>query len=119
MPHDVLKSHRTPIEKGNIMYTDQLPLVEKHVPAAECVAALQSGTLGYFRDCVVNLDGKVNPAALAHRGDIWPYLDERGVRWLCDWPPLFREYFGTRPDQQGWEAVETRNKFVLYRRRMD
>jgi hypothetical protein len=117
VPYDVLESHRAPIEKGNIMYTDQLPLVEQHVPPQECVAALQSGTLGYFRDCVVNLDGKVNPAALAHRGDIWRYLDDRGVRWLCDWPLLFREYFGSRPDLQGWEAVETRNKFVLYRRR--
>jgi len=116
VPRDALLSHRTPIEKGNVMYTDQLPLVEERVPPGECVAALQSGTLGYFRECVVNLDGKVNPAAIARRADIWRYVDERGVRWLCDWPQLFRTYFGRRPDQEGWEAVETRNKFVLYRR---
>jgi hypothetical protein len=116
VPWAALSSHRTPVEKGNIMFTDQLPLVQERVPAGECVAALQSGTLGFFRDCVVNLDGKVNAEALLRRRDIWRYLDERGVRWVCDWPALFRTYFGARPDQEGWEAVETRNKFVLYRR---
>ncbi len=80
VPWDALASYRSPIEKGNIMYTNQLPMVEARVPKGECVAALQSGTLGYFRDCVVNLDGKVNPAVLTRRSDIWRYLDERKVR---------------------------------------
>jgi hypothetical protein len=118
VPWDALASYRGRVEKGNIMYTNQLPMVEARVPDGECVAALQSGTLGYFRDCVVNLDGKVNPAVLTRRRDIWRYLDERKVRWLCDWPQLFRSYFGSRPEQNGWEAVHTWNKFVLYRRKL-
>lgn len=118
VPWDALASYRGPVEKGNIMFTNQLPMVEARVPKEECVAALQSGTLGYFRDCVVNLDGKVNPAVLTRRGDIWRYLDERRVRWLCDWPQLFRSYFGSRPERNGWETVETWNKFVLYHRKV-
>jgi hypothetical protein len=117
VPFATLASHRVPIEKGNVMYTDQLSLVSDRVPPGECVGALQSGTLGYFRDCVLNLDGKINLDALRRRREIWSYLDERKVRWLCDWPSLFRFYFGSRPDENGWEAVATRNKFVLYRRR--
>ena len=117
VPYDTLVAFTRPVEKGNIMFTDQLPLVLSRVPEGECVGALQSGTLGYFRECVVNLDGKINGEALRRRRDIWAYLDERGVRWLCDWPSLFRFYFGGRPEDNGWEPLETRNKFVLYRRR--
>lgn len=43
--------------------------VDKHVPDSTWVAAIQTGTLGYFHDRTINLDGKVNPdALLAKRG---------------------------------------------------
>ena len=56
------------------MYAVQLPLVREGVPDGEVVAAGQSGTLGYFRDNVLNLDGKVNPEALQYRGRMREYL---------------------------------------------
>ncbi|MBM3474631.1 MAG: glycosyltransferase family 39 protein, partial [Armatimonadetes bacterium] len=79
---------------ANPMYVAQLPLVRAHVPEGEAVGAGQSGTLGYFRDRVLNLDGKVNPEALRYQGRIREYLQERNVRWFCDWPEYADAYLG-------------------------
>ena len=117
VPFEVMRSYREPIIERNIFVRRQLTLVESRVPPEEWVAALQTGTLGYFRDRVLNLDGKVNPQALRRRHDIWRYLDEQGVRWLCDWPEIFRPFFGSRPEEHGWELLERSGKFALYRRR--
>src|SRR5262249_12045680 len=67
---------------GNTVYHDQVALVRAHVPNGEAVAAGQSGTLGFFRDHVVNTDGKVNRAALAYQDHMWDYLREQNVRWF-------------------------------------
>jgi hypothetical protein len=119
VPALAVSSQFRAVDKGNIMYTHQLRMVMENVPPGDRVAALQSGTLGFFRDGVVNLDGKVNADALAYRQDIWSYLDRENVRWICDWPGLLRSYFGGRPEQHGWEVLlaEEQGKFVLYRRR--
>src|SRR5262249_7835753 len=37
--------------------------VEKNVPSDAWVGAIQSGTVGFFHERTINLDGKVNPAA--------------------------------------------------------
>jgi hypothetical protein len=119
VPFEVMRSYHEPIIDRNIFVRRQLTLVESRVPPEEWVAALQTGTLGYFRDRVLNLDGKVNPQALRRRHDIWRYLDEQGVRWLCDWPELFRPFFGSRPEEQGWELQARSGKFALYHRRAE
>jgi hypothetical protein len=119
VPFEVMRSYHEPIIERNIFVRRQLTLVESRVPPEEWVAALQTGTLGYFRDRVLNLDGKVNPQALRRRHDIWRYLDEQGVRWLCDWPELFYPFFGSRPEEQGWELQARSGKFALYHRRAE
>ncbi len=46
---------------------DLMPLatwIDRNVAAEQWVGAMQSGTIGYFHDRTVNLDGKVNPQAL-------------------------------------------------------
>lgn len=58
----ILWRANSPFE-GNLMFRDQMSLLERYVPRNEVVAAGQSGTIGYFRPNVVNLDGKVNPRA--------------------------------------------------------
>jgi hypothetical protein len=63
--------------------------VERNVDDATWVAAVQTGTLGYWHDRTINLDGKVNPAALAERaarGTVLPYVvrTER-IRYIADW----------------------------------
>ena len=55
------------------------------------VGAPQTGTLGYFHDRTVNLDGKVNPAALKsllEHGHILHYTLESPVQYVVDWVGL-------------------------------
>lgn len=51
------------------------------------VAAIQTGTLGFFHDRSYNLDGKVSPPALQARfeGRIFEYILERPIMYLVDW----------------------------------
>ncbi|MEE4119169.1 MAG: hypothetical protein V2I65_09150 [Paracoccaceae bacterium] len=63
--------------------------VERNVDDETWVAAVQTGTLGYWHDRTINLDGKVNPEALAERearGTVLPYVvrNER-IRYIADW----------------------------------
>jgi hypothetical protein len=101
---------------ANPMYAAQLPLVREYVPEGEAVGAGQSGTLGYFRDKVLNLDGKVNPEALRYQGRIREYLQERQVRWFCDWPEYADAYLGEEPEQRGWRLVGEGGGFELWHR---
>jgi hypothetical protein len=92
-------------------YNDQLQLIASNVPSTESVSAGQSGTIGYFREHVVNLDGKVNPEALHYRHNTWEYLKARNIRWYCDWSS---EFLGPDPAANGWVAVGQRGAFLLY-----
>jgi hypothetical protein len=92
-------------------YNDQLQLIEASVPHAETVSAGQSGTIGYFRDHVVNLDGKVNAEALHYRNNMWKYLENRNIAWYCDWSSGF---LGPDPAANGWTVVGRRGSFLLY-----
>lgn len=59
------------------------------LPATTWVAAVQSGTLGYFHDRTINLDGKVNPEALAallQGDDVWhQYIVGSKAEFIIDW----------------------------------
>jgi hypothetical protein len=61
--------------------------VESNVPDETWVGAVQTGTLGFFHDRTINLDGKVNPAALvARQADQIPeYVAESEIQYLADW----------------------------------
>jgi len=65
--------------------------VEAHVPPQTWVGAPQSGTLGFFHDRTINLDGKVNPGALRARlaeGDVISYILASNIEILADWAGL-------------------------------
>jgi len=66
--------------------------VEHNVPDNTWVAAVQSGTLGYYHDRTINLDGKVNPQALAARrtNTIPQYVADGPARYIVDWAGLIR-----------------------------
>jgi hypothetical protein len=104
---------------GNVWHDQQLPLVQRSTPSEELVAAGQSGALGYFRDRVVNLDGKVNAKALRFQDAMWNYLDAEGVRWFCDWESYVFRYLGQKPEEHGWKLTGTSGRFFLYRRDVD
>ncbi|HMK34927.1 MAG TPA: hypothetical protein VK463_07675 [Desulfomonilaceae bacterium] len=98
----------------SIMFHEQLGLVLSHVPEDEYVGAGQSGTLGYFRDRIVNLDGKLNHEAFRLRNvehGLSNYLRERKITWYCDWGP---GPFGDDYGKNGWALVATRGKAFLY-----
>jgi hypothetical protein len=108
---------------GNTVYTDQVQLVRDHVPAADFVAAGQAGTLGFFRDRVINTDGKVNRDAIAFQDHMWDYLRAHDVRWFADWPYYVNKYLGVPldatgdrpvPEARGWRFVAEQNYFFLY-----
>ena len=101
---------------GNPMYRHQLPLVRKNVPEGEVVAALQTGTLGYFREAVLNLDGKVNDQALAYRNRLLEYLDLSDVDWFCDSIPAVKYVLGPVPEENGFSLVSEDGEFALYAR---
>jgi hypothetical protein len=92
----------------------QLVLVKEVVPDKDYVAAGQSGTLGYFRDRVVNLDGKVNAESLRFQNNMQEYLKEKKVYWVCDFTKYIRRYLGDEPEKHGWQLVGSKNGFFLY-----
>jgi hypothetical protein len=100
---------------GNAVFHDQVALVRDNVPPGERVAAGQTGTLGFFRDGVVNLDGKVNRDALAWQAHMWDYLARENVVWFCDWQDYAERYRGPDPAAHGWRLVASRADFRLYR----
>jgi hypothetical protein len=63
--------------------------VQKNVDERQWVGGIQTGTLGYFHDRTINLDGKVNPKALRARietGAVFGYvLDDTPINYLVDW----------------------------------
>jgi hypothetical protein len=100
---------------GTIMFWDQVQLVRAHVPEGEWVAAGQSGTLGFFRTHVLNMDGKVNAEAPAHAGHATDYLRSKGVRWFADWDWYVHRALGPEPEAEGWVRIAERRNFILYR----
>ncbi len=106
---------------GQLGASSHYPMVElvaATVPPGEIVAAGQSGTLGFFRDRVVNVDGKVNRDAIAWQNRMWIYLDQRGIRWFVDSPWYVERMLGTDPAAHGWQLVAVAGKgdFRLYHR---
>lgn len=101
-------------DSSNKNYTDQYTLIQAYVPPNERVAAGQSGTIGYFREGVTNLDGKVNQSALNYRGRMWEYLDQEKITWYCDWSDSY--WLGLNPEANGWQLVARRGNYLLYRR---
>jgi len=98
------------------VYWEQLALIAEQIPPTDYVAAGQAGTLGYFRDRVVNADGKVNRSAIPYQSHMWDYLKERDVRWFCDWPYYVEKYLGAKPEANGWRHVGQKGYWQLWRR---
>ncbi len=99
---------------GNSMLTQQVALVESRVPSSATVAAGQSGTLSYYRDGVINLDGKSNIDVLSRQNDIPAYLAALKVQWVCDWPAYVHRYLGVHPSIIGWHLVAAKGEFELW-----
>ncbi len=78
---------RTYLGGDTHMHFQVVSWVRDNVPDETWIAAVQTGTVGYFHERTINLDGKVNPAAyeaLAH-GDIHEYLIGTEAEYMVDW----------------------------------
>ncbi len=70
------------------MHKQVVEWTQANVTADVWVAAPQTGTLGYFHDRTINLDGKVNPDALRRLlqdGHSLDYVLESPARYIIDW----------------------------------
>jgi len=77
--------------KGNDhMHFQVVEWVKENVSEDAWIGAPQTGTLGYFHDRTINLDGKVNPDALHARlaGEIPQYIIDHNIDYLVDWVGL-------------------------------
>jgi hypothetical protein len=61
--------------------------IDGHVAEDSWVGAIQSGTVGFFHDRTINLDGKTNPDALKARfaDRMKDYIETSRIEYLADW----------------------------------
>lgn len=83
------------------------------------VGSIQTGTLGFFHDRTINLDGKVNGDALRARlsGNTTRYVVDSPIEYLIDWVGL-ETWHDDGPLQHTFELIvldEARNLVVLKR----
>lgn len=93
--------------------------VTENVPEETWVAAVQTGVLGFFHDRTINLDGKVNPQALAARlaRRTQAYVVDLPVAYVVDWAGL-ASWIELEPMDRHFELVvhdRARNVAVLRR----
>jgi hypothetical protein len=70
------------------MHKQVVGWVQKNVSESQWVGAPQTGTLGFFHDRTINLDGKVNPAALRailRKGHVLEYARNSTIDYIADW----------------------------------
>jgi hypothetical protein len=70
------------------MHFQVVEWVRDNVPPQDWVGAPQTGTVGFFHDRTINLDGKVNPAAyeaLLDRRLPTYIVHETPIEWIADW----------------------------------
>ncbi|MEW6530264.1 MAG: hypothetical protein AB1473_05465 [Thermodesulfobacteriota bacterium] len=103
--------HRGETAREGIFYSEQLPLVRRLVPGEEYVGAFRSGTLGYSREKVVNLDGKVNHEVFAYKGRIGHYLLDRTITWVCDWEINVKALCLEKPEGSEWRIIARKGNF--------
>ena len=101
----------------NLNYLDQYAWVRAHAAPQCVVGAYEAGTLVYFRDRVVNLDGKVDHDALRARdaGRSPAYVDARRVDVMMDIASGIDRGLEGRRD--GWRLVEAGWRYEAWVRR--
>jgi hypothetical protein len=74
------------------MHQQVVEWVQQHVGDDVWIGAVQTGTLGFFHDRTLNLDGKVNPEALAANlaGRVPEYVNTKELQVLADWYGMTR-----------------------------
>jgi hypothetical protein len=94
---------------------DQTTWALAHVEPSCTMGGFESGTLGYFRDRVLNLDGKVDAAALDARlaGRTPAFVHARGVAVMVDIPSGIARATRGRPPGE-WLHVQRLGRFDVW-----
>lgn len=93
--------------------------ISQHAGPSDRVAMFQTGTSGFFNRQVVNLDGKVNPAAgEAFRNGTLPlYVDSSEFDYIIDWDFFTRHIFVDPHVRSHYVPIDTlKFDFVVWRR---
>ncbi len=107
------------------MHKQVVDWTQANLKSEDWAGAPQTGTLGYFHDRTINLDGKVNPDALRsllNDGHILDYVLASPVQYVVDWVGMAQwvdmDHFSTRFGREFEVVVEdpVRNLAVLRRR---
>ena len=96
--------------------------VDAHLTDETWVGAFQSGTLGFFHDRTINLDGKVNPEALAaiDRQALPAYVVGSPVQLVVDWASILEPWSRSDPAvlrSFEWVVRDPRGNFAVLSRR--
>ena len=77
--------------------------VHDQIDSKLLVGAAQSGTVGFFNQNVVNLDGKIDPKAQysMRHGGIRTYIDSQRIDVLVDWPAMYGHFFSPDTPETG------------------
>ncbi len=96
--------------------------VTENVPTDVWVGSWQSGTVGYFHDRTINLDGKTNPEALEARKkhQIAKYMVTKEIQYFVDWAdfaiwmemPVLKTHFELIVEDKRQNLVVLRRKGV-------
>jgi len=96
--------------------------IAAHVEESAWVGAFQSGTVGFFHDRTINLDGKLNPGALAaiRAGRHAAYVIESPVQFIVDWATIVEPWYESSPELARhfeWVELDRARNFAVLRRR--
>lgn len=91
--------------KSALTITMRPTFVKENFDDKTRIGAFQTGTLGYYFDNVINLDGKMNNAALENyqQGTLEEYIDSTKIDVLIDWNEIFIEMLDPVYLQSNWK----------------
>jgi hypothetical protein len=99
----------------NVNYDPQTTWALAHVRPRCTMGGFESGTLGYFRDRVINLDGKVDAAALDAReaGRTPAFVRAKGIDVMVDIPSGIARATRGRPPGE-WRRVADLGRYKAW-----
>jgi len=80
--------------------------IQENFDSSQRIGAFQTGALGYYVDNVINLDGKMNIAALqsSKLDKIEQYIDAAGIEVLIEWDDAFMWILDSTYLANKWEV---------------
>jgi hypothetical protein len=105
------------LTNGDYRFLQVTDWIETHTPPNATIGVFNAGAIGYFSDRrVINLDGKVNAAALEalRSGGIRRYIAAQGIDYVIDHEWILKRFlFDTPPQVDGLEFARVSGAAAL------